>query len=70
MARIPGLQPESQFPQPAINASKQVFPSVDGSSVPGGALFTWDIASAADSITKWGRNVQRRDFSLRECWTP
>jgi hypothetical protein len=68
MPRNPDLQPDSQFPKKAIDGSKQVFPSVDGTSASGSALFTWDIASAADAITAWGRNVQRRDYELREFW--
>jgi hypothetical protein len=31
-------------------------------------VYTWNIATAADSITPWGRNVSRRDRQLRDFW--
>jgi len=34
----------------------------------GSFVFTWNIASAADSIEPWGKNVHLRDRQLREFW--
>jgi hypothetical protein len=68
MPNISQLQPESQFPAPAIEASKQVFPKVDTFSMPSTAMFTWNIASSADIILPWGRNVIARDQQLRDFW--
>jgi hypothetical protein len=67
MPNIPQLQPESQFPLQAIEESKVVFPKVDTFSSPSG-MFTWNIASAADTILPWGRNVLARDQQLRDFW--
>jgi hypothetical protein len=68
MARQPDLQPESQFPIEAIEASKQVFPKVNSLSAPGSGWQTWNLASAADSIVPWGKNVLKRDQQLRDFW--
>jgi hypothetical protein len=68
MARKPDLQPEGQFPVPAIDASKQVFPKIDASSIPANGWNTWNIASSSDSISPWGLNVIQRDRQLRDFW--
>lgn len=68
MPNIPRLQPEGQFPVPAIGASKQVFPKIDAASIPSNGWSTWNIASSADSITPWGLNVIQRDRQLRDFW--
>jgi hypothetical protein len=66
MGRIPDLAPRNQFPAPALAQSVQAFPQEDA---PGqGMVFTWNIASAADSVTPWGRNVAVRDRQLRDFW--
>src|SRR3990167_3421367 len=66
LGRPPDLAPINQFPQPAIAQSVQAFPKEDS---PGqGVIFTWNIASAADAITPWGRNVHLRDRQLRDFW--
>lgn len=66
MGRPLQLAPENDFPKPAIQASVQEFPQPqDG----GGSLtLTFNIASAADLIQPWGRNVAWRDRQLREFW--
>lgn len=66
MGRIPSLTPDSQFPKLALQESVQEFPQpVEGS---GSFIFTWNIASAADMVTPWGRNVALRDKQLRDFW--
>lgn len=65
--RTPQLVPENQFPKDALKASVQV-PPKSGDLGGGGLVFTWNIASAADSIIPWGRNVQKRDRQLRDFW--
>jgi hypothetical protein len=65
-AKIPALIPQSQFPDDAIRASVQAFPDAN---TPGGSMvFTWNIASAADTITPWGRAPMSRDRQLRDFW--
>jgi len=66
MARPPQLTPESQFPGEAIAQSVQK--PLQVTSLPASTVFTWNIATAADSITPWGRNVPLRDRQLREFW--
>jgi len=68
MPNIPQLIPESQFPQKALDASKQVYPKVDASSIPNNGWQTWTIASSSDSILPWGKNVLKRDQQLRDFW--
>jgi hypothetical protein len=65
MARIPSLTPDSQFPEQAIQRSKQEFPNADNA---GGFAWTWNIASAADQIVPWGRSVALRDRQIRDFW--
>lgn len=66
-AKTPQLIPESQFPKEALAQSVQDFPA--GGNMPSGNLvFTWNIASVADSITPWGRSVAVRDRQLRDFW--
>lgn len=64
MAKTPQNIPDSNFPEAAIQQSAQAFP--DASTIPIGAVFTWNIASVADSIMPWGRNVATRDRQLRD----
>lgn len=66
MARNPQLTPDNQFPGDALGASVQKPPS--NISVPTSMLFTWQIATAADAISPWGRNPQLRDRQLRDFW--
>lgn len=63
MAKDPA--PENQFPADALKGSVQVPGSA---SVPLNMTFTWQIATAADAITQWGRNVSLRDRQLRDFW--
>jgi hypothetical protein len=67
-ANTPQLVPEDQFPQDALKESVQVWPEQSGIGGGGGLMFTWNIASAADSILQWGRNVMARDRQLRDFW--
>lgn len=66
MARTPQLVPESNFPGDALQGSIQVPPDV--LNAPASMVFTWNIASAADAISPWGRNVGLRDRQLRDFW--
>ena len=68
MARQPDLQPGSQFPIKAIDATKQVYPKASLSSLPTNGWYSWEIASSTDSIFPWGKNVLKRDQQLREFW--
>lgn len=64
MPRIPSLTPEDQFPRETISQTVQDFPkNIEGA---GGMVFTWNIASAADQITPWGRSVMQRDRQMRD----
>ena len=65
--RKPALEPENQFPGKAIEQSVQKFESAKDATG-GSALFTWNLGSAADAITEWGKNVARRDKELRAFW--
>ncbi len=66
MGRPVSLAPDPNFPQEAIAQSTQVFPKTEGEG--GNAVFTWNVASAADQISPWGRNVYQRDRQLRDFW--
>jgi len=66
MGRIPSLTPDSQFPKLALEQTVQEFP--DPNNAPGSYVFTWNIASAADLVLPWGRNVALRDRQLRDFW--
>lgn len=66
--RPPNLQPDSQFPGQALQQSVQDFPKAQDGSTPAGFVFTWNIASAADSVAVWGSNVKLRDRQLRDFW--
>lgn len=66
MPRPPALTPESQFPEQALQESVQKPPGPV--SLPASQVFTWQIATVADSITPWGRNVRLRDRQLRDFW--
>jgi len=67
MPNTPQLTPDSQFPDLALKESVQKHPPSDMLGG-GGLVFTWNIASAADSILPWGRNVGARDRQLRDFW--
>lgn len=67
MAKPPALAPESNFPDEAYKRTKQEFPDALAGAG-GNFVFTWNIASAADAITPWGRNVRVRDRQLRDFW--
>lgn len=65
--RVPQLVPDNQFPEEALRESVQV-PPRENLLGAGNLIFTWNIASAADSVIPWGRNVQARDRQLRDFW--
>lgn len=67
MPNTPQLSPQNQFPIPALEESVQVQPDVIKAPWQGG-IFTIGIASVADQITPWGKQVRRRDQQLREFW--
>lgn len=64
----PQLSPVNQFPQPAVSESVIKKPPVNVGGNFEGGLFTIAIATAADQITQWGKNVKRRDQQLRDFW--
>lgn len=67
--RKPLLEPDNQFPAEALKGSVQKFDTAEGTDWTGGSsLFTWNLGSAADAITPWGKNVKRRDKELRDFW--
>lgn len=66
MPNIPLLQPESQFPTQAIQESVQKFPAPN--NVSGSFSLVFDMASSADMISPWGKNIQKRDRELRQFW--
>jgi len=70
MARPPTLSPESQFPEEALKRSVQTFPNANEAWPTGEGqwFYTFNLGSAADSITPWGRNVLERDRQLRDFW--
>ena len=61
------LTPESLFPDKALKETKQEFPDA-GTSDGGNFTFTWNVATAADQIIQWGRNVSGRDRQMRDYW--
>lgn len=65
---LPKLSPISQFPKPALDESVQVQPPATVGNQWSGGLFTIQIASAADQIMQWGKNVKKRDQQLRDFW--
>lgn len=65
--RPPQLTPVNQFPKLAIDESVQKFPK-PAEAGSGNFVFTWNIASAADTVSPWGRNVYMRDRQLRDFW--
>lgn len=67
MPNVKQLSPQDQFPKQAIQESVQVVPPADTGS-PGVMTLTLQIASSADAIIPWGKNVKRRDQQLREFW--
>lgn len=68
MPNVSQLVPEDQFPRDAIARSVQEFPKPMEAPGGGSFVFTWNIASAADSVIPWGRNVMARDRQLRDFW--
>lgn len=65
-ANTPQLVPDSQFPEDALKRTVQEQPKpVEGAT---GGWFTLTLASAADAITAWGRDVRRRDRQLADFW--
>src|SRR5258706_12289727 len=66
MANVDQLQPDSQFPQQALEQSRQDYPKAG--DLQRGMILTFNIASVADAVTPWGINPQRRDEELREFW--
>ncbi len=67
MANTPTLSPVNQFPTQALAESVQIKPDVIESPWQGG-FFTIGLASVADQIQPWGKNVRLRDRQLREFW--
>lgn len=65
-ANTPRLVPDSQFPEDALKRSVQESPKI--TEAPTNYTFTWYIASAADAVLPWGRNVAKRDQQLAEFW--
>ena len=68
VGRPPALAPDGQFPEEALKSTMQKFPDAKQAWPGGEGIFTWNVASAADAITPWGRNVVRRDRELRDFW--
>jgi len=71
MPNVPRLTPTNQFPKEAIRQSVQVQPEPTASTTWNGDLATMltiGIASVADQISPWGRNVKLRDKQLRDFW--
>lgn len=66
-ANTPRLAPEDQFPHEAFQQSVQIQPPAQ-EGWNGVLNFTFGMASAADGIIAWGKNVQRRDQQLRDFW--
>lgn len=66
--RPPMLAPDSQFPEEALKESVQKYPKADLTGASNEFTWVWNIASAADAITPWGRNVLFRDRQLRDFW--
>jgi len=66
MPNIPQLIPKSNFPEEAIQESVQVQPDANSAFI--GGWLTLSIASVADQVTPWGKNVQVRDRQLRDFW--
>jgi hypothetical protein len=69
--RPAALAPDSQFPEEALRQSVQEFPDAKQAGANndfGSMVYTWNIASSADAITPWGRNVLGRDRELRDFW--
>lgn len=63
----PRLSPENQFPKDAFSESVQVQPKpVEG--VVWNGVMTLQMATSADAILQWGKNVKRRDQQLRDFW--
>lgn len=68
MANTSQLQPESQFPTTAIEQSVQELPKINEGIQSQSLIFTYQMASVADTITPWGPYTWVRDRQLREFW--
>lgn len=68
MPNVSQLIPENQYPKDALKRSVQEQPVMADIPGAGTMLFTWNIASATDTIQQWGRNVTIRDRQLRDFW--
>ena len=69
MANVSKMQPENNYPDEALKGTVQEFPDAGGVSpnLMGGNL-TFMLASVADSIVPWGRQVAFRDMQLTDFW--
>lgn len=57
------------FPERAIQETVQAFPKVDQNLFfPSHNAFTFYMASVAERLTPWGKNVAKRDRELRQFW--
>lgn len=70
MANVAKLAPEQLLPDEAVQQSVQVQPKPDSAGWDGGiaSYFVIGLASVADQVQPWGRNVRMRDKQLREFW--
>ena len=64
MANKSQLIPDGQFPQEALKRSVQEFPNAN-EGLSGDLVFTWNLATSADTIPAWGISPQNRDRELR-----
>ncbi|MDK1029604.1 MAG: hypothetical protein QGD96_09785 [Anaerolineae bacterium] len=62
------LEPGNQFPEKAVKKSVQKFSKAEEAIGGANSVFTWNIATSADSIVPWGKNVAKRDKELRDFW--
>ena len=70
MANVSRMKPEDNFPDQALDDTIQKFPDANVTS-PGilsGGSYTFMLASVADAIQPWGRNIAFRDIQLRDFW--
>lgn len=69
MVNVSRMKPDNNFPDQALRESVQEYPSADGvaPNVMSGGL-TFMLASVADSVVPWGRQVAFRDIQLRDFW--
>lgn len=67
MPNVQRLAPQNNFPSEALRESVEKQPPVE-SPIIGGGVYTLFIATAADTIMQWGKDVKRRDQQLRDFW--